>query len=84
MLRQATWAELGIQMRYLFWSNCSTVVCRWLCSAANRNKSADMNWTQREQEITPHASRLIAGVGTETPKFEICNIATAVLLTSNW
>jgi len=56
------------------------VVCRWLCSAANWNKTADINWTQREQEITPHASRLIIGMGTEAPEFEICNIVTAVLL----
>jgi hypothetical protein len=56
------------------------VVCRCLCNTANRNKTAGINWTQREQEITPHASHLIKGVGTEGPKFEICNIVTAVLL----
>jgi len=58
----------------------STVVCRWLCSADNWKSTFDINWTQREQEITSHASRLIKGVGTEAPKFEICNVLTAVLL----
>jgi hypothetical protein len=56
------------------------VVFRWLCSTANRNKTADINWTQLEQQITQHASRLIIGVGTEAPKFEMCNIVTAVLV----
>ena len=30
--------------------------------------------------MAPHASHLIKRVGTKAPKFEICNILTAVLL----